>query len=391
MERGSRAEIGWLTRSTASANFAERGQSAGRRFSGWLTAAVLLIVGAEGLQAWGEPTASLVTVVTVERGVLDETVEATGTVTAEKQASLSARTEGLVVTVPVDAGSRVEKGDLLLELDAALAKLSLERSRAALREAQVGLEERRRLFEEGRKLAATGGIPKTEAEARQAALAQQEGATFQIALEVRERVEIVDRHRLLAPFPGVVSEKLTEVGEWVSTGVAVLNLVEVDAVRFDARLPQERFASLPLEASVRVELDSLPGQDFPAKILAKVPVKDPVSRTFLVRMAVEAPANVLAPGVSGRAIFQIRKSADTLIVPRDALVRQPDGSTMVWAVAEGGSGLKAVARPVKIGESMADRVQVLAGLEEGERIVLRGNESLREGEALDIPAQPAVK
>ena len=352
---------------------------------------LLICCSAGELRAWGEPSASLVSVVTVERGGLNETVEATGTVTAEKQASLSARTEGLVDRISVDAGSRVQKGDLLLELDSALAKLALERAQAALQQAQLALEERQRLFEEGRKLAATGGIPKTEAEARQAALAQQEGVTAQLAIEVRERAEIVDRHRLLAPFPGVVSQKLAEVGEWVNTGVAVLNLVEVDAVRFDARLPQERFASLPMDAPVRVVLDSLPGEEFAGKIIAKIPVKDPISRTFLVRIAVEAPANVLAPGVSGLATFQIQKAVDTLVVPRDALVRQPDGSALVWAVADADSGPTAVARPVKTGKSLADRVQVLGGLQEGERIVLLGNESLREGEALEISKQPARK
>lgn len=325
-----------------------------------------------------------VTVISVERGSVDEVVEASGSVTAERRSSLSARTAGLVESVAVDAGSRVEKGDVLLELDAALARLALERSKQALKEAHSGLEERKRLFEEGQKLASTGGIPKTEAEARHAALNVQIAAVNQLEVTVRENAEIVDRHRVIAPFSGVVSAKSTEVGEWVETGVPVLVLVEVDAVRFDAQLPQERYATLPMDTPVTVRLDSMPDRELPAKILTKVPVKDPVSRTFLLRLAVEAPPEIMAPGVSGRAILRIQKSVDALTIPRDAIVRQPDGSVTAWVVNGDSNGLRVAAQPVTIGGNLSGTVEVLSGLEEGQRVVLRGNETLREGQTVRI-------
>ena len=325
-----------------------------------------------------------VTVATVVRGSVDEVVEASGSVTAERRSSLSARTAGLVGNVAVDAGSRVEKGDVLLELDSALARLALERSKEGLKEARSGLAERKRLFDEGQKLAATGGIPKTEAEARQAALNVQIAAVNQLEVTVRERSEILDRHRVIAPFSGVISSKLTEVGEWVETGVPVLDLVEVDAVRFDAQLPQERYASLPLDTTATVRLDSLPDRELPARILTKVPVKDPVSRTFLIRLAVEAPSEAMAPGVSGRAVFQIKKSADALTIPRDAIVRQPDGGVTAWVVNGSSNDLRVAAQPVTIGGNLSATVEILSGLEEGQRVVLRGNETLREGQAIRI-------
>lgn len=332
-----------------------------------------------------------VTVISVQRGSLDEVVEASGSVTAERRASLSSRAAGLVSKVPVDAGSRVAKGDILLELDPALAQLALERSREALKEAQSGLVERKRLFDEGQTLADTGGLPKTEAQARQAALNVQAAAVKQLEVDVRERAEILDRHRVIAPFSGVISSKLTEVGEWVQTGVPVLELVEVDAVRFDAQLPQERYASLPMDAPVTVRLDSLPDRELPAKILTKVPVKDPVSRTFLLRLTVEAPGEVMAPGVSGRAIFRIRKAAEVLTIPRDAIVRQPDGGVVAWVVNGEPQGLTVAARPVTIGKNLAGSVEVLTGLEEGQRVVLRGNETLREGQAVRILEAPKTQ
>lgn len=325
-----------------------------------------------------------VAVASVARGWMEEVVEASGSVTSERRASLSARTAGLVQNVAVDSGSKVAKGDVLLELDPALARLAVERARAALNQAKSELAERRRLFEEGQKLAQTGGIPKTEAEARTAALEVQASAVTELEVRLRESEEVLDRHRVLAPFAGVVSEKLTEVGEWVETGVPVLDLVEVDSVRFDAQLPQERYASISDEGVATVRLDSLPGVELPARILAKVPVKDPVSRTFLVRLLVDSPPSAMAPGVSGRAVFRIRQSEPVLMIPRDAIVRLPDGGVTVWVVAGPEQELRASVRPIKTGKASSGMVEVLDGLREGERVVLRGNETLRENQLVSI-------
>ncbi len=330
--------------------------------------------------------ASPVVTAVVGKGNVADVVELTGTVTAERQASLSARTAGLVKSVAVEAGSRVEQGDVILELDAALAELALERATEAVNEAKVQLVETRRLFDEGSSLAKTGGIPRTEAEARAAALQVQDATLKQLEVDRREQAEIVARHELIAPFSGVIGEKMTEVGEWVETGVPVLELVEVDAVRFDVQAPQELFPALTPETPVTVRLDSRPDAELPATVTVKVPVKDPVTRTFLVRLAVEAPSELMVPGVSGRAIFRIASDGDVLTVPRDALVRSPDGSVTVWAVADG----VAVARRVETGDRMAPTVEIKSGLAEGEQVIVRGNEVLRDGQAVKvIPAEGA--
>ena len=330
-----------------------------------------------------------VTVAAVTRGGMQDVVEMSGTVTAERRSSLSARTAGLVSNVRVDAGSRVKEGEVLIALDDALANLALERAREALKESESELTELKRLNEEGQKLVKSGGIPKTEAEARQSALGVKVGAVKQLEVNVREQAEIVNRHRVLAPYAGVISAKLTEVGEWVETGVPVLDLVEVDAVRFDVQVPQERFTELALDTPTMVKLDSLPTKEFSAKILTKVPVKDPVARTFLLRLTVDAPPNVMSPGVSGRAIFQIQNPGDVLTIPRDATVRQPDGGVTAWVVNDDPEAPSVRSQVIRIGKTLSGRVEILEGLKEGQQVVLRGNETLREGQAIQILKNPS--
>lgn len=127
-----------------------------------------------------------VTVATVTRGTTSEVVEVSGTATAERRSALSARTAGLVDKVLIDAGSRVKQGDVLIELDDALAELGLERAQEALKEARTRLSELQRLAEEGVKLAQTGGLPRTEAQARQSTLIAQSAAVSQLEVDVKE-------------------------------------------------------------------------------------------------------------------------------------------------------------------------------------------------------------
>jgi RND family efflux transporter MFP subunit len=232
-----------------------------------------------GISAWAADDAARVTVAEATQGEVAEVVTLTGTVTAERRASLSARTAGLVSSVAVEEGSRVEAGEVILQLDSTLAELALEGTTEAVREAAAQLGETRRLAEEGTTLAKTGGLPRTEAAARAAALRVQQAAVKQLDVDRREQAEVVARHQLVAPFAGVISEKMAEVGEWVETGVPVLELVEVDAVRFDVRAPQEFYGSLAAGDGAMVNLDSKPGEDFSAKIAVRVPVKDAVTRT----------------------------------------------------------------------------------------------------------------
>ncbi len=342
----------------------------------WLFVGSRLLVGAEN--------SALVTVQTVTRSAAAETISLSGGVTAERRASLSARTTGLVRSVSVDAGSKVERGDVVLELDSALAELALERATEAVVEAKAQLTETRRLYDEGRKLAASGGLPRTESDARSAALRVQMSAFSQLEIDRRERAEIVARHQLVAPFSGVIGEKMTEVGEWVETGVPVLELVEVDAVRFDVRAPQELYPVIDEATPVTLRLDSKPDVEIPARVIARVPVKDVVARTFLVRVEAETPHPAMLPGVSGRATFQIAGGGDALTVPRDAIVRRPDGSTLAWVVEQTDGTERVTERAVTIGDRMAETVIVLDGLEEGERVVVRGNESLESGQEVTV-------
>jgi RND family efflux transporter MFP subunit len=312
-----------------------------------------------------------------------EELRLTGTLTAERSARLSPLVDGLVARVRVDAGDRVAAGAPLLELDAAVAKLALERVRAGTAEARARSEEATRLALEAQRLVAERHLPRTELARREADAKLAAASLAASEAAEREQAEVLRRHTLRAPFAGVVARRLTDVGEWVSRGTPVFELVATDRVRLDIQAPQERFASILEDASVRVYSDSLRGDTLPGRIVARVPVSDPTARTFLVRVLVEDSEGRLLPGTSATAVIGLPGSKDALVVPRDALLRYPDGTYSVFALREVEGRSTVVERPVKLGRKGTE-VEILEGIEPGDRVVVRGNERLRSGQAVRI-------
>jgi len=330
---------------------------------------------------------SLVTVAETTLAPLVEELPYTASVTSERDAALSPRVSGLVQAVHVDAGDRVAAGKILVQLDASLARLALQRAEAAQQEARAQAAEAQRLYQEAKEMVDRRLVPETRLHAAEAQKRVADAAVARLAAERRQQAEIVERHAVVAPFAGVVSQKLTEAGEWVETGTPVLELVDVRRLRLDVQVPQERFHEVALKSPVTVQLDALPGRIFEGRVTARVPVKDPRARTFLARVSVDDPKGMMTPGMSATVVFETRGAQRTLMVPRDAVVRHSDGSTSVW-VLEKGSVPTVSERKVQLGRTVERMVEVRQGLEPGRRVVLRGNETLKEGQAVRV-VEPA--
>ncbi len=313
-------------------------------------------------------------------------LELTGTIRAKRQARLSARTNGLILKLHVDAGSQAKAGDILMELDPVLARITEQRIQAEVAQASAAREEAQRRYEEVRELVKVGGFSKAEADTRETAVRVQAAALERAEAQLAEQKEIIVRHRLVAPFAGVIRVKLAEEGEWVQTGTPVVELVETGHVLLDVQVPQEWSSVLHGDQPVAVtaRLDAHAGTEMKARIETLVPVKDPVARTFLLRLALEDPLKLATPGMSARAQLRFGGEGKSLQIPRDALVLSPDGPVRVWVVREGGGGAVVVSRTIKTGLILGSKVVVLEGLEENTSVVLEGNEGLTEGQAVRV-------
>lgn len=331
-------------------------------------------------------TLSTVVVVMPAAAPVAEQLQLSGTLSAERSARLSPRVEGLVSRVRVDAGDTVRAGDALLELDATLARLTLDRSRADSAQGRAQLDETARLLDEGQRLAEQRHIPPSEVATRRASHALAEAAQSALLAAEREQTEVVERHVLPAPFDGVIVRKLTEAGEWVTRGTPVLELVAIDRVRLDVQAPQERYRDIVENAEVVVRPDTMPGVELPGRVAARVPVAgDTSARSFLVRILIEDTGHRLLPGTSATAVIRVQgeQRRDVLSIPRDALLRHPDGGFSVFIV-EPGDEARVQRRPVRIGREGNGMIEILSGLPADRPVVVRGNEVLVDGQRVRV-------
>jgi RND family efflux transporter MFP subunit len=347
---------------------------------------VLLLLAFSNLAVAQEERAVPVEVMTVLRSTeVVEEINLTGTVSSQRRARLSPRTVGLVESVEVDAGDQVEKGDTLLKMDSRLAEIELELVRAQIETAEIQRKDAIRRFDEVKELIADGAFAKTEAGTLQASAAITGTELKVLKVKEQQAQERIERHQLVAPFSGIIARKATESGEWVDTGTMVLELVETSALWFDLQIAQEFVAAVRGAERAEVTLDTYPDRTMEAAIDVVVPVKDRVSRTFLTRLTFKDADKLASPGMSGTAtLFYRPRNESATVVPRDAVVRTADGTASVWIVTE--TNGRATVRPMTIrtAGSLGKVVEVIEGLQGGEKVVVRGNEGLTENQVVSV-------
>ena len=327
-----------------------------------------------------------VQVVMPEVGPATRTLELTGSFNARRAAALSPRVPGLVSEVTVDAGDRVGAGDVLVRLDRRLAELEVDQTEATVRERRAGVAEARRLLAESRRLGEQSFLPETEVAARETAVALAEAALARAQSEHDSARERLERHDVVAPFEGIIARRLVEAGEWVETGTAVAELVNLDELWLDVQAPQQYWPELTPDAAVAAVADALPERTLEARVHARVPVSDPSARTFLVRLVAVNLDEEITPGMSARALFELTGGGEVLRVPRDAIIRYPDGTTTVWIVDRSQDAPQAREVEVSIGRFVGDSVEIVAGMDASMPVVVRGNEVLTEGTQVRVVA-----
>ncbi|MEC7377052.1 MAG: efflux RND transporter periplasmic adaptor subunit, partial [Pseudomonadota bacterium] len=182
-------------------------------------------------------------------------------------------------------------------------------------------------------------------------------------------------------FDGVISQRSRDIGEWVTPGDQLLTLVDIGHLRLDFQVPQAFYARIDDNTRLLVHAE---GDRVPASIDVLVPVNDPQARTFLLR-AVKPDAVRLLPGMAVQATLQVTTGEQGLTISRDAINRYPEGRVTVWlAEPDDGDTWTVREKRVYLGAGFDGKVEVTRGLDQGQKVVVRGNESLTEGMRVKI-------
>ncbi len=334
--------------------------------------------------------ATPVSIIEAKSGALQEEVPLTGSVTTIRRARISPKEDGYIEAMNVDQGDRVKQGDPLLLLDQQLADLAISRVKAQLSEARARLNEFKRQRDEAAELVEKKHIASTAFESAAAEVEINKAVVQRLETELQQQRVIAQRHTVYAPFDGVITEKLVEVGQWVEGNTPLFVLTELDPLRVEVPVPQFYFNRINVDTPVLIRFDALPKQEFDARVTTRVPVSNQTARTFPVLIDISNERQIITPGMSARVTFQLTNDDNnaSLLLPRDAIVLKPDGTKTVWVVADQSGVAKANPVEVKTGKSMRETIEITAGaVSIGDRIVVKGNELLQPGQAVNIIEQ----
>ena len=326
----------------------------------------------------------LVVVSTALTDTVIKQVPLTGTITSARVAKVSAEVSGQVEAVNVEVGDHVESDTALVELDREIEQLTLEALRASTRQASAELADAKRRYQDAKRLREQNTIPENQLRLLEAEV-EVDGATLkQKKAEEHRQQARVERHTVRAPFGGVISERLTETGEWIEPGRPVVTLVAIDDLRIEFRVPQEFYPRINSLSVVSVMLDALPDREFDGTIDAVIPVSDASSRTFLIHVRMDADDARLTPGMSVHGKLNLTTGRRGVVISRDAILRYPDGRVTVWVINPDSEPPTVSEKRVITGHSFNGLITIHEGIQADDVIIVRGNESLQEGQQVRI-------
>jgi len=343
-----------------------------------ILAAVIFITASPSHAQRGGPAS--VFVEPVEDRSFSMRIEALGTLEPNEQVELTLNAADRVRAIYFDDGDRVNKGKTLLSL--------AQREQAALVEgAEATVEEARRQQERIARLAKEQAVSQSELDQANRNL---DSASAQLrAVQSRQRDRV-----LVAPFDGVLGFRMVSVGSYVGPGDVVARLIDDSEMNLEFAVPSIFLRTLKKGTLIQATTDDLPGEVFEGEVASIDNAIDPVTRAIRVRATLPNPDRILKSGM----FVQVALLADArqaYAIPEEAV--QPVGpNTFVFVVANEGGQSVAHRKQVSLGLRQDSYVEVISGLELGEKVITEGIIRVREGAsvvvrdpALLLPKSPA--
>jgi RND family efflux transporter MFP subunit len=330
-----------------------------------------------GGAAPGAPAAAVpVRVQPVSRRAISQYLQTNGTLEAENEVDIVARTSGPVTEILTEEGQVVKAGQLLARIDEREPKNKAEIARVTRDEAQLAFDRAKTSWKDG---LVSQEAYDSAASKLAAAQAQLESAEIQLAYtEIR------------APFEALVVTRDIKLAQYVTPGTRLFRISDFTPLLCRVEVPEKDLPRVRVGQTAHLEVEAYPGERFPASVARLRPTVDPATGTFTVTLEVDGKGK-LRPGLFASVYLETETREDVLVIPRDALVLDSLGDT-VYVMANG----VAERREVRLGVRDADSVEILEGLAEGEQLIVLGQEGLADGTPVMVlgdapPAAPTAE
>lgn len=322
-------------------------------------------------------TVSNVPVVVAQQAKVPDWLEVVGTVRAAQTSQLASQIMGNIVAIQAHEGERVESGQVLMLIDDAQLRAAVEQATAAelaaqkdlsaaeseFALAQTTLKRYEQLYEKKSVSPQEFDEIKTRAQSTEARRDMARAALVQADAGLAQARTSLGYTRIRAPFAGVVTERKADPGTLASPGMPILTLEDTRNYRLEVTVDESDVRLVHLGHPTPVNVDALGSTETTGKVVQIVPAADPGSRSFLVKIELPKDAH-LRSGLFGRAQFA-RGERSALLLPRSAAVERGQLQVVYVLDSEQIAGL----HYVTLGRTSGQQVEVLSGLQGGEKIV----------------------
>jgi RND family efflux transporter MFP subunit len=349
----------------------------------WLASGMLVVSSCEDTSQAGaanQPAPQqriAVDVARVTEETLTRKVTGQGALFAREQATLSAEVSGTVTEIAADFGDSVKAGQILLRIDPSEYRLRVASAEAALEQVRARLNNSEANFARAEELRRQNAISQAEFDRLAAALHVDEAdlQAAEKALELAKK-KLADT-AVRAPFAGFVGRRKVALGEYVTPGRELYELIATDPVKVRTPVPEWLVPYGRVGMEITITVDSRPGEVFKGNVTRIAPAIEETTRTMLVEAEVPNPEGALKPGAFAHVTANLGE-AQALFVPRASVMRYA-GVARVFVIENG----VARAREVTTGDSLGELIEVSKGLKLGELVAVSEVDRLADGVAVD--------
>jgi RND family efflux transporter MFP subunit len=331
-----------------------------------------------------------VVVVQPKRSAPAQEIVLPANVQAFADAPIYARTNGYLKRWYVDIGSRVNQGQLLAEIDTPEVNQQLRQSLADLATAQANLNLSKITSDRYAGLLRTDSVSKQEADNAAGDYEAKQANLQSAQANVKRLEELKSFQKIYAPFSGVITARNTDVGALIDSGSSggvrteLFHIVQPDKLRVYVSVPQVYSQAAKPGLTADLTLSEFPGRPFEGKLVRTANAIDPASRTLLVEIAVNNPTGQLFTGSYAEVHLKLPTAASAFILPVNTLLFRAEG----LRIATVGDGQKVELKPITIGHDFGSEVEVIAGLNGNENVIVNPPDSVVTGETVRVAQTP---
>ena len=327
----------------------------------------------------------------VARKTVSKEVTYTGDIHAEKEVKIFSKIPDRIVKFEVDEGDYVKKGDIIARIEATKIEQAVVQAKAGLASAKAQLANIAAEFERAKRLKNENAISeqqfeatRTQYEATKALVEQAEAALAQAKSQLQDAI-------ITAPISGIIGTRNYEEGDMATGPLPIVTIVKMDRVKIIVKVPEQDFGQLKVGQRGTITVRSYPERTFTGTITKISPILDPLTRMGKIELLVDNHDKLLKPGMFAEVKICVKTLKDVLTVPSYAMIEStelrriegrdvPIRNKYVFVVQNG----VAHSRKIEVSYMNGSLAVVTSGLQDGDQIVIKGQQSLKDGSKVKV-------